>query len=147
MSVDAFYINTLERIHEAIKGSVTDEQRLATVYALANVTSTMLFVANNKEYDKECLDMICKRILDVNLEPQQIETVNEQTNLYEEVHTKILNEIKTEMLTSKDKYYAVLCALSAIMARLLIFYRTDELNIKEEQLFRVMYRFLDTNTK
>lgn len=143
---EAFYLNTIERINDAIKGSTTDEQKFVTLGALIFVTSTALLAIKGNKYNREFIDEIQVRVLNTNIEPTIIETVNNQGDLYAEIHTKIINLIKPEMLMTKDKYYAILGALSAIMARLLIAYKTQELDIEEERLFKVMNRLLDVNT-
>jgi hypothetical protein len=140
----AFYTDTLIRIKEATKGAATDEQRNEVLLALAKVISIILMAKNNKEYNIELIEKVTLRVLDVNLEPTIVRQVEGVENYYTETYKKIIDGVR---FTSDDEVYTTLCALAAVMSRILIAYKSKDLDADEKHLFNVMYRILEVNTE
>jgi hypothetical protein len=142
--MSAFYTDTLMRIKEATKGATTYEQRNEVILALAKVISIILMAKNNKEYNIELIEKVTLRVLDVNLEPTIVRQVEGVENYYTETYRKIIDGVR---FTSDDEVYTTLCALAAVMSRILIAYKSKDLDADEKHLFNVMYRILEVNTE
>lgn len=117
-----------------------DEYSHATLHALATSVRSIMVAMSGKKFDEE---IITERILDVNMEPSIIRDIENQGGYYIEAYTKLVNNI---LFSSNDQVYLTSCALANILAKILITYKTNNIQPDEECVLRVMARILDVNT-
>jgi hypothetical protein len=139
---EAFYLNTLERVFEAVKGSSTDEQRIATLHALADVTGSMLLAISGGKYDEERISEIHRRIVDVNTKPSIIRKIDNGDDFFIQTYTKLT---ETLLFTNDDELYITLCAFASLMAKILIGYKTKDILADEERIFNIVNRLLNVS--